>query len=109
MPRFFTLLAAASLMMGIVISDNLGAEEGRSGFAEIIGHVEDWRESEPIETPWNRNRDQGGYGKKFGRSERRKNFTFNIKANRRTTIHTLEIEEKDRKPFEFEAGKTYQV
>ena len=87
----------------------LSAAEPRNGFAEIIGRVEGWKESEVIKTPWNRNGDNGGYGKKLRGVDRRRNFTFKIKADRDATIHTLEVKEKDRKPFRIEAGKTYQV
>ena len=85
------------------------AQEPRNGFAELIGRVEEWRESEPIKTPWNRNGDQGGYGKKFRGFDRRRNFTFTIKAHKDASIHTLEVKEEDRKPFTIEAGKTVRV
>ena len=35
-----------------------GEETARIGFAEIIGRVTDWQESEVIKTPWNLNRDK---------------------------------------------------
>lgn len=97
----------------VIVAGILGAvapeEKDRIGFAEIIGQVEDWRESEPIKTPWNLNRDMGSYGKTFRGFDRRRNFTFRIKAHRDTTIHTLEVKEEDRKPFVFKAGQSYQV
>ena len=87
----------------------LSAAEPRNGFAEIIGRVEGWQESEVIKTPWNRNGDKGGYGKKLRGIDRRRNFTFKIKPDRDAIIHTLELKEIDRKPFQIEEGKTYQV
>ena len=48
----------------------LSAAEPRNGFAEIIGRVEGWQESEVIKTPWNRNGDKGGYGKKLRAGKR---------------------------------------
>lgn len=98
-------------VMGLFLAGSvfLSAAEPRVGFAEIIGQVEDWRESEIIRTPWNRDSDQGGYGKKLRGTDRRRNFTFRIKADRGTKIWTLETEEKDRKPFRIEEGETYQV
>ena len=97
------------VVMLLVVSVFLSASEPRNGFAEIIGQIDGWRESEVIKTPWNRNGDKGGYGKKLRGFDRRRNFTFKIKADRDVTIHTLEVKENDRKPFRIEAGKTYQV
>jgi len=90
-------------------STTLLTKEARNGFAEIIGRVQGWKESEVIQTPWNRNGDTGGYGKKLRGFNRRRNFTFRIKADRSTLIHTLEVKEKDRKPFPIVAGEIYQV
>jgi hypothetical protein len=93
------------LLAGVSFAD----EEARIGFAEIIGRVEDWQQSEPIMTPWNLNRDQGGYGEKFRGFDRRTNFTFNIKAHKDADIHTLEVKEEDRKPYHIKAGETYPI
>ncbi len=82
---------------------------GRIGFAEIIGRVDDWQQSEPIKTPWNRDGDKGGYGKTFRGFDRRTNFTFKIKAHQDATIHTLEVKEEDRKPLTIKAGQVLQV
>jgi len=93
----------------IFLATNISAEEERIGFAEIIGHVEQWRESELIKTPWNKNGDNGGYGKKFRGFDRRRNFTFKIKADRDVLIHTLDIKEKDRKPYRLKSGEVYSI
>jgi hypothetical protein len=85
------------------------ADEARIGFAEIIGRVNDWRESEVIQTPWNRNGDQGGYGKKLRGFDRRRNFTFKIEVHRDADVFTLEVKEKDRRPFEIKSGKPYEI
>ena len=82
---------------------------GRIGFAEIIGQVQDWQESDLIKTPWNLNRDQGGYGKKFRGFDRRREFKFKIKVDKDTDIHTLEVKDEDRKPHGIRAGKTYTI
>jgi hypothetical protein len=87
----------------------VAGEKARSGFAAIIGQVTDWQESEVITTPWNLNRDEGGYGKSLRGLDRRRNFTFRIKAHQDAAIHTLEVKEEDRKPFSFRVGEVYQV
>ncbi len=83
--------------------------EGRDGFAEIIGRVREWRQSDTIRTPWNKNGDQGGYGRRLRGSDRRRNFTFLITAHRDALIHTLEVNDKDRKPFSITRGETYRI
>ncbi|MCH7725138.1 MAG: PKD domain-containing protein [Planctomycetes bacterium] len=85
------------------------ASTGRIGFAEIIGQVQDWQQSDLIKTPWNLNRDKGGYGKHFRGFDRRRNFTFKIKADKDADLHTLEVKDEDRKPFAIRAGKTYTI
>ncbi len=98
-----------SLLFCLITVHDADADEPRIGFAEMIGRVQNWRESEVIKTPWNHNRDSGGYGKAFRGVERRRNFVFKIKADRNATIHTLEVEEKDRKPFSIKEGQTYEI
>jgi len=76
------LFVAGFLCSAAAASESKAAEKtanGRIGFVEIIGRVESWRQSDLIKTPWNRNRDQGGYGKTFRGFARRREFVFEIK------------------------------
>ena len=113
----FVSRGAILLVIFVGIATRTWAEEpqdksasmGRIGFAEIIGQVEDWQQSDLIKTPWNLNRDKGGYGKHFRGFDRRRNFTFKIKADKDADLHTLEVKDEDRKPFAISAGKTYTI
>ena len=110
MPQQTTLrIVLSSLAVCAISVSDSAAQEARIGFAEIIGRVQHWRESDVIQTPWNRNGDQGGYGKKLRGFDRRRNFTFKIKAHKDADIHTLEVKEEDRKLYAIKAGQTYEV
>ena len=71
---FLCIAAAASELKA---ADKIAT--GRIGFVEIIVRVESWRQSDLIKTPWNRNRDQGGYGKTFRGFARRRELLFKFK------------------------------